>query len=87
MSTTCVNVERMPKMIQIRNVPDKVHRTLKARAAAEGMSLSDFIKRDLENAAARPSFEELHARVRARRTGDPLTREEIVSAIREVRDA
>jgi plasmid stability protein len=56
----------MSKMIQVRNVPDQVHKTLKARAAAAGMSLSDYIKRDLEQAAARPSLEEIDARVQAR---------------------
>lgn len=48
----------MPKMIQIRNVPDRVHSTLKSRAAREGMSLSDFIKRELTRTAERPSVEE-----------------------------
>jgi len=43
----------MSKMIQVRNVPDDVHRALKARAAAAGMSLSDYVKQDLEAAAAR----------------------------------
>jgi plasmid stability protein len=76
----------MGRMIQIRNVPDDVHRTLKARAAAEGMSLSDYIKRDLVRAAERPTFAELDARVRARsRSGmAPAT---TVEAIREIRDA
>ena len=45
-------------MVQIRNVPDKVHSTLKARAAREGMSLSDYLKRELEHAAERPSMKE-----------------------------
>lgn len=53
-------------MVQVRNLPDEVHRTLKARAAAAGMSLSDYIKRDLEETAARPSLEEIDARVVAR---------------------
>ena len=48
----------MSKMVQIRDVPDELHRTLKARAAREGMSLSDFIKRELELTAARPSMRE-----------------------------
>ena len=48
----------MSKMIQVRDVPDQVHRTLKARAAREGMSLSDFIKRELAHAAERPSMRE-----------------------------
>lgn len=44
-------------MIQVRDVPDEVHATLKARAAREGMSLSDYyIKGELERAAARPSM-------------------------------
>lgn len=53
-------------MIQIRNVPDDVHRTLKARAAEAGLSLSDYIKRDLERDAAGPTMEELQKRVAAR---------------------
>ena len=53
----------MSKMIQVRNVPDDVHRTLKARAAVAGMSLSDYVKQDLVAAAARPTLEEIDARV------------------------
>jgi antitoxin FitA len=48
----------MSKMIQIRNVPENVHRTLKIRAAREGMTLSDLIKRELAQAAERPSVQE-----------------------------
>lgn len=48
----------MLKMIQVRNVPERVHSTLKARAAREGMSLSDFIKRELAHAAERPTMRE-----------------------------
>jgi len=48
----------MPKTVQVRNVPDQVHRTLKARAAREGMSLSDFIKRELERCAQLPTMRE-----------------------------
>ena len=48
----------MSKMIQVRNVPESVHHTLKSRAAREGMSLSDFIKRELERVAERPTMEE-----------------------------
>ena len=53
----------MSKMIQIRDVPDQVHRTLKIRAAGEGMSLSDFIKRELERTAERPSMREWLERI------------------------
>jgi hypothetical protein len=48
----------MSRMIQIRDVPDEVHGTLKARAAREGMSLSDFLKKELELTASRPSMRE-----------------------------
>ena len=46
------------KSIQIRNVPAALHRRLKARAAAEGMSMSAYIRRELERASSRPSPEE-----------------------------
>ena len=64
MSATPTNVVHMPKMIQVRNVPDDVHRALKASALAEGMSLSDFIKRELAAIATQASFEEIDARIR-----------------------
>lgn len=71
----------MSKMIQVRDVPDSVHSTLKARAASEGMSLSDFIKRELEHIAERPSMKEWLERtrqlkpVRARQTAAHLIRQ------------
>ena len=74
----------MSKMIQIRNVPDPVHRILKSRAAAAGMSLSDYIKRDLEECAARPTLEEIDARVAARGRSS-LRTADVLSALREVR--
>jgi plasmid stability protein len=48
----------MSKMIQVRDVPEQVHGTLKARAVREGMSLSDYIKRELERSAERPAMRE-----------------------------
>ena len=54
------------KLLQIRNVPDEVHRQLKARAALEGRSLSDFALEQLRRSLERPTDEELFARVRAR---------------------
>ena len=53
-------------LIQIRNVPDDVHRTLKSRAAAEGTSLSEYILREVTRVARTPTPEELDARIRAR---------------------
>ena len=66
MSDTTFNVVDMSKMIQIRNVPDEMHRMLKMRAVAEGISLSDLIKRELGISSEKLSFEELSARVKAR---------------------
>ncbi len=48
----------MPVMIQLRNVPDELHRKLKARAAAEGMSLSDYILKDVKAQADLPTMKE-----------------------------
>ncbi len=48
----------MPRTIQVRNVPDDVHGLLKARAAREGMSLSDSIRREFRRIAMRPSMQE-----------------------------
>ena len=53
-------------MIQIRNVPDELHRTLKSRAALSGMSLSDYLLAEMRHVAERPTRAELLARLRAR---------------------
>lgn len=53
-------------MIQIRHVPEPLHRKLKARAVAEGMPLSDYLLREIEKAAERPALEELRERLRNR---------------------
>ena len=65
MSAAWPNVVHMSKMIQIRDVSDDVHRTLKVRAAAEGLSLSDYIKRDLEELARQATIEDVFASARA----------------------
>ncbi len=54
------------KMIQIRNVPDSLHRTLKARAALEGMSLSDYLRAEMERIVQRPTTAELIRRLASR---------------------
>ena len=56
----------MSRMIQIRNVPDELHRTLKVRAALEGKSLSDYLLDEIERSAARPTLRELRERLRSR---------------------
>ncbi len=63
MWNTCKYVGHMSTMLQIRNVPDKLHRTLKARAALAGMSMSDYALRIIRVALERPTREELLARL------------------------
>ena len=53
-------------MVQIRNVPSEFHRRLKARAAIEGMSMSDYILREVGKALDRPTRHEVLERLRAR---------------------
>ncbi len=48
----------MPVMIQLRNVPDDLHKKLKARAAEAGMSLSDYLLRDVKARAEQPTMKE-----------------------------
>jgi antitoxin FitA len=56
----------MSKMIQVRNVLDNSHRTLKAQAALAGMSLSDFLLAEIRRVAERPTLVELRERLRHR---------------------
>lgn len=56
----------MSVMIQIRNVPEGVHRQLKARAALAGLSLSDYLLDEIRRVAEKPSPDELRARLAAR---------------------
>jgi len=53
----------MPKMIQLRHVPDDLHRKLKARAAMEGLSLSDYILREVRQLADKPTMSEMLERL------------------------
>lgn len=79
------NVEHMAKMIQIRNVPDEMHRELKARAAYEGISLSDLIKRELEWVTSKMSKADMEQRFRERKPNPRIKRGETVAIIREAR--
>lgn len=74
----------MPKMIQIRHVPERLHRRLKARAAAAGMSLSDFLRIELERVAEMLSSEEFAERLLALEPVDPG--EPAADAVRAVRE-
>jgi antitoxin FitA len=75
----------MSKMIQLRNVPDALHRSLKARAAMAGMSLSDYLLAEIKEVADRPTLAELRQRLHNRQ---PVP-DDIESArlVREERDA
>jgi plasmid stability protein len=76
----------MPVMIQIRNVPDALHRRLKSRAALAGMSLSDFLLGQIREAAERPTLEELRARLQRRSAVAPsVTPADAVRAERDRR--
>src|SRR5271169_3587855 len=66
MCATCSYPVDMPVMIQIRHVPDGLHRRLKARAAREGTSLSDYLLREIERIADLPTPEEMKARLAGR---------------------
>jgi plasmid stability protein len=74
----------MSKMIQLRHVPDALHRRLKARAALEGLSLSDFLIREARKIAERPTMEE----IRIRLAGQASVRPSIspTQVLREERD-
>jgi plasmid stability protein len=85
MSEARDSVLHMSKMIQIRNVPDDLHRELKMRAAAAGMSMSDYIKRELSRKSRKSTIKEIGARSRGRSAGSTLTTQDVVDAIREVR--
>jgi len=75
----------MSKMIQLRNVPDALHRGLKARAAMAGMSLSDYLLAEIREIAERPTLVELRERLHRRKP----VRSELDSArlLREEREA
>ena len=74
----------MSVMVQIRNVPDELHRKLKARAALAGMSISEYLLREMERSLERPTREELLERLRSRQRVEPT--ESVVEAVRAERE-
>jgi antitoxin FitA len=76
--------ETLSKMVQVRDVPEHVHSALKSRAARAGMSLSDFIKRELERMAERPTMQEWLDRAQQMKPISAKTT--AAQAIRELRD-
>lgn len=74
----------MAKNLQVRGVPERVHATLRARAAASGLSLSEYVLRELTRLAEQPTVEEVMAR--AERRSDTVPVDDIVDAVRSGRD-
>jgi antitoxin FitA len=77
------------KMIQIRHVPEDVHARLKARAAAAGMSLSDYVLRELTWMASRPTWDEVFEEIDREGPilkGEGVDTVELVRELREERD-
>jgi hypothetical protein len=85
MCCACDHVQRMSKMIQIRNVPDDVHRKVKVRAAQEGMTLSDYLLREVTLMTSIPTRAEL--RERLERLPPIDADQEIVDVIRADRES
>jgi plasmid stability protein len=76
----------MSKLLQIRNVPESVHRTLKARAARAGMSLSDYLLAEVERLASRPTLDEMRDRLQRREPVRlPIPAARIIRAERDAR--
>jgi antitoxin FitA len=76
----------MGKMVQIRNMPDSLHRRLKSRAAMAGMSLSDYLLNEVRHIAERPTLEEMRARLRSLpRTTPSISAADAVRAERDSR--
>ena len=71
-------------MIQIRNVPEALHKRLKARAAMAGLSLSDYLLNEIRLLLSRPSMEELRERLARREPVNPSI--SAADAVREERD-
>lgn len=74
----------MAKMIQLRNVPDALHRTLKSRAALAGMSLSDYLLREIRYVAEKPTMEEMMRRLE--KLTPVVTKISNAQAVREERE-
>jgi plasmid stability protein len=74
----------MGVLVQVRDVPEDVHRTLKVRSAAAGVSLSEYLRGVLARTASRPTPDELYARIQAR--GSVELDEPSEAAVRAIRD-
>jgi plasmid stability protein len=86
MLSTCSHAIHMSKMVQIRSVPDDIHRSLRMKAIRAGTSLSEFLLTEITHVANRPSIEELLAHLsRRRRPGGKIDSARLVREMREDR--
>jgi len=85
MRLACTHAYHMSKMVQIRNVPEALHRKLKLRAVDAGQTLSDYLLAELARLAARPTREEMLARLHRRKRVTLKTPAAVV--IREERES
>jgi len=85
MRQACTHAYHMSKMVQIRNVPDALHRKLKVRAADSGQTLSDYLLAELERLTARPTRDEMLTRIHSRKRVTLKTPAAVV--IREERES
>ncbi len=76
--------QRMSRTVQIRDLPDEVHKALRLRAAESGLSLSEYLRTELAEVAARPSIAAVLERAAAR--GGGAAREDILEAVHGGRD-
>jgi plasmid stability protein len=83
MQSGCI-LDGVAKTVQIREVPDAVHRTLRARAAAAGQSLSEYLRAEIVKVAERPAVADVLARAGVR--GEGAGRGRIVAAVRAGRE-
>src|SRR5205823_11968993 len=77
-----LHVQHMSKMIQIRHVPDQLHRRLRTRAALAGMTLTDYLRQELERVADQLTYAELRERLRAAGGGPVRVSESPAKAVR-----
>jgi antitoxin FitA len=88
MFRTCLVLPAMSKLLQVRNIPERLHRELRRRAKARGQSLTDYVEEILEREIARPPAEEVFDRIESRRPVDLDIRvAEIIRQERSEREA
>ena len=66
MCCICIHIRGMGSTIEVPNVPEDLHLRLKSRAATAGMSLSDYLLREIHAVTERPTIDELRARLQSR---------------------